>query len=84
MWLKKLKIAVIEKNMDALTALLEDIPLLEDPHEQEEALYLLREATKIYTVARDDIALSMQQMRKNIDFLNSAQAQQSAKFDIRS
>ncbi len=82
MWLKKLKIAVIQKDTKSLDVLLDDIPTLEDAKEIEEALYLLQEAQKIVQTLKDETASSMLQMKKNIDFLNSATANKTAKFDI--
>ncbi len=82
MWLKKLKIAVIQKDTKSLDVLLNDIPTLEDAKEIEEALYLLQEAQKIVQTLKDETASSMLQMKKNIDFLNSATANKTAKFDI--
>ncbi|WP_297431706.1 hypothetical protein [Sulfurimonas sp.] len=82
MWLKKLKIAVIQKDTKSLDVLLNDIPTLEDAKEIEEALYLLQEAQKIVQTFKDETASSMLQMKKNIDFLNSATANKTAKFDI--
>ena len=82
MWLKKLKIAVIQKDTKSLDVLLDDIPALEDAKEIEEALYLLQEAQKIVQNLKDETASSMLQMKKNIDFLNATTANKTAKFDI--
>ncbi|WP_297484104.1 hypothetical protein [Sulfurimonas sp.] len=82
MWLKKLKIAVIQKDTKSLDVLLDDIPALEDAKEIEEALYLLQEAQKIVQTLKDETASSMLQMKKNIDFLNATTANKTAKFDI--
>ena len=82
MWLKKLKIAVIQKDIKSLAVLLDDIPVLKDAKEVEEALYLLQEAQRVVQALKDETASSMLQMKKNIDFLNSATANKTAKFDI--
>jgi len=84
MWVKKLKIAVIQKDIKSLDVLLNDIPALGDAKEIEEALYLLQEAQKIVQGLKDETASSMLQVKKNIDFLNSATANKTAKFDITS
>jgi len=68
MWLKELKIAVIQKNVEQV----------------EKTLYLLEEAKSIVQGLKDETAESMAQMKKNIDFLNSATADKTAKFDITS
>ncbi|SFV54709.1 hypothetical protein MNB_SM-6-885 [hydrothermal vent metagenome] len=84
MWLKELKIAVVQKDVEQVEKLLEDIPSFDNPEEIEEALYLLKEAKSIIEKLKDDTAESMAQMKKNIDFLNSATADKTAKFDITS
>ena len=82
MWLKDLKIAVIQKDTKSLDKLLDDIPTLKDSKEIEEALYLLKEATKIVLTLKNETAISMQQMKKNIDFLQSTTTDKAPKFDI--
>jgi hypothetical protein len=84
MWLKELKIAVIEKNTDKFQSLLEDIPTLTDAREIEEALYLIEAAKEILESLKDKTKTSMIQIKKNIDFLNSATADSKSKFDITS
>lgn len=84
MWLNQLKIAVVQKDMELLSSLLDDIPTLEDAKDIETALYLLQEAASITQQLKDETATSMTQIKKNIDFLNSATADKTAKFDITS
>ena len=84
MWLNQLKIAIIEKNINNLDKLLDDIPTLSDEAEIEEAIYLLREASELVYTLQDKTKSSMTQIKKNIDFLNSATANQTSKFDITS
>lgn len=82
MWLNKLKIAIVEKNFKLLEELLEDLPTLSDPKEIEEAIYLLKEATDIVSHLKKETQDSMIQIKKNIDFLNSATADKRSKFDV--
>ncbi len=84
MWLTKLKIAIIEKNTDALNLLLDDMPKLSSVEEMKEAQYLLAEASKLLHALKDEIGSSMRQVQKNISFLQSTQAQPSNKLDIKS
>ncbi len=84
MWLNKLKVAVVQKDVELLETLLDDLPEVQDSKEIEEALYLLKEAVQIIQQLKDETATSMQQMKKNIDFLNSTTANKTAKFDITS
>ncbi|MDT8338162.1 MAG: hypothetical protein RQ763_03065 [Sulfurimonas sp.] len=84
MWLNKLKIAVIEKNPNALDKLLDDIPQLKNPKEIEEATYLLKEATVLMNSLKDQTKASMKQIKKNLDFLRSTDIPTSKKLDIKS
>lgn len=84
MWLNKLKIAVIEKNFSSIGKLLDDIPKFESQREIEEAIYLLKEASDIADVLKDDTLKSMKQIKKNLSFLRSTDIPTSKKLDIRS
>ncbi|OHD96754.1 MAG: hypothetical protein A3E21_09640 [Sulfurimonas sp. RIFCSPHIGHO2_12_FULL_36_9] len=84
MWLDKLKIAIIEKNADAISRLLDDIPQLKDKKEIEEAVYLLKEATSLMHTLKNETSASMKQIKKNLDFLRSTDVHTSKKLDIRS
>ncbi|MDQ1244580.1 MAG: hypothetical protein QG565_920 [Campylobacterota bacterium] len=84
MWLNKLKIAIVEKNPDALGKLLDDVPQLRDPKEIEEALYLIKEATSLMEGLKDETKASMNLIKKNLDFLRSNEIRTSKKLDIRS
>lgn len=84
MWLTKLKIAVVEKNPNALSKLLSDVPQPENQKEIEEALFLLREATALMKNLKEETQASMRQIKKNLDFLRSTDISTSKKLDIRS
>lgn len=84
MWLNKLKIAIVEKNPDALSKLLEGVPQLEDKKEIEEAIYLLKEVTTLMNSLKDETEASMKLIKKNLDFLRSTDIPTSKKLDIRS
>ncbi|MCD6432900.1 MAG: hypothetical protein J7L21_02555 [Sulfurimonas sp.] len=83
MWLTKLKIAIVEKNTDVLDGLLNETPKFSDAKEIQEAMYLLREASELLYSLKDETAVSMKQLKKNLSFLKSTQVQPSAKLDIR-
>jgi hypothetical protein len=65
MWLTKLKIAIIEKNTDALDALLDDIPQLSEAEDIEQAIYLLREASELLYTLQNETKISMGKIKKN-------------------
>ena len=84
MWLNQLKIAIIEKNIDKLDELMDNLPELEKQKEIEQAIYLLQEATSLVEGLKNSTQLSMIQMKKNINFLKSTQVSVTSKFDISS
>jgi len=84
MWLNELKIALIEKNIDKINSLMDNLPQLEEKQDITTAIYLIKEATTLVTGLRDETKASMVQMKKNIDFLNSATANKTSRFDITS
>lgn len=83
MWLKKLQIAVIEKNTDAIEKLLDTAPEFDNIKDVESAMYLLREAAELVYTLKDETAFTIKQLKKNIDFLKSTQPSTVNKLDIR-
>ena len=83
MWLTKVKIAIVEKNTDALSDLIEDIPNFTDAKDIEEAVYLSREALELLHTLKDETALTMSKIKKNISFLESTEEVTPAKLDIK-
>ncbi|MDO8454698.1 MAG: hypothetical protein Q7S59_09025 [Sulfurimonas sp.] len=84
MWLTKLKIAIIEKNADSLDKLLDDIPKLTKKAEIEEAIYLLEEASRVFSGLKDEVLKSMNQIQKNLQFLRSTDIPTSRNLDLMS
>ena len=84
MWLTNLKIAIIEKNTDRLSELMDEIPQLEKEEDIEQAIYLIKEATELIQTLQDATSTSMKQMKKNIDFLKSTEHRVSNRLDIKS
>ena len=83
-WLNKLKIAVVQKDTKLVDKLLDDIPALEDEKEIKNALFLLDEAVNIVQNLQNETAISMKQLKKNIDFLSATQSSVINKLDITS
>jgi predicted translin family RNA/ssDNA-binding protein len=84
MWLTKLKIAIIEKNAESLDKLLDDIPELTQITEIEEAVYLLEEASRVFSGLKDEVLKSMNQIQKNLQFLRSTDIPTSRNLDLKS
>jgi len=84
MWLNSLKIAIAEKDVDKLNALLDQTPKLNDREEIEEGMYLLREAFSIVYNLQEETSNSMRQIKKNLDFLKSTEPKKVSRFDMKS
>ena len=82
MWLNELKIALIEQNVEKISALMDDLPQLESQKDIDTALHLIKEATTLVESLKDKTQASMSQIKKNIQFLNSATADKTSKFDV--
>lgn len=83
MWINKLQIAIIEKDADAIDALMKETLEFEDKKNIETAMYLLREAMELIHTLKDETALTLRQLKKNINFLKSTQVQTHSRLDVR-
>lgn len=83
MWLNQLKIAIVEKNIDKLNKLIDDIPELKDKEDLDSAICLLKEATDFLTSLKDKTEFSMTQIQNNTKFLKSTTTQRTSKLDIK-
>jgi hypothetical protein len=83
-WINSLKVAIIEKDPEALEKLLDDMPQFSKLEEMESAQALLREANVMMQGLKDKTSETMKQLKKNMNFLNSTQAPLSNKLDIKS
>lgn len=84
MWLKKLQIAIAQKDVELLSTLLDDIPELSDAQELQSAVILLDQAKEILLELQDETTQAMQQLKKNSDFLKVSQNKTPNRLDIRS
>ncbi|EQB39177.1 hypothetical protein M947_08460 [Sulfurimonas hongkongensis] len=83
MWINKLQIAIIEKDADSIDALVQEAPKFENTKEIERAMYLLREAMELIYTLKDETALTMKQLKKNIRFIESTQSQTQNRLDVK-
>ena len=84
MWLTNLKIAIVEKNIEKFSELMDEIPQLQTQAEMEEALYLIREASNLVHTLKDETLSSMKQIKNNLNYIKSTQNKSKSKFDIKS
>jgi len=83
MWLTELKIAIVEKNPDALEKLLDNIPELKDPEDIQSAIHLLNEASELMQTLKDETASNMKKIEKNLSFLRSTEEKAKSRLDIK-
>lgn len=83
-WINSLKIAIIEKDPEALEKLLDDLPQFTELEDMKAAQSLLKEAGAFIHELKDKTEHSMRQLKKHRDFLNSTEAPQSNRLDIKS
>lgn len=83
-WINSLKIAIIEKDPDALEKLLDNLPQFTELEDMEAAQSLLKEAGAFMHELKDKTAEGMERLKKHRDFLNSTRAPSSNKLDVKS
>lgn len=81
-WLKQFKIALIQEDSDTLSQLLESMPQFQNLQETEEASYLLVQASELMNRLKNETAMTMKQLKKNIDYMKSTETSQNNKLDI--
>ena len=70
-WLNKLKIAVIEENIENIDALTKTIPDFDTLDKAQEALSLLQTAILLVNEEKDKIAINMDKIRKTKEYLKN-------------
>jgi len=75
-WSDRLKVALVAKDTKAISQLLDAMPEFASLEEMQEAFYLLKQAKELLQTLRADTLTQMNQIKKNIDFLNSTQNNQ--------
>ena len=83
MWLNKLKIALVEKDVESLSRLMDNLPQLDSTQDIKEALYLIKEASVLVQRLKDETSLSMKQITKNLHYLKSTTPNTPSRFDIK-
>jgi len=82
-WIKKLKIAIIQKDLKKFETLIESVPNFTKQSDIKQAEFLLREASKTLTQLRDETGESMQKLKKSITMLRSVEKPTPHRLDIK-
>ena len=83
MWLNSLKVAIVEKNTDNIDKLVDSMPEFKDLKEAESAMYLLKEGLELLNTLKDETTESMMKIKKNLNFINSTQHNNTNSLDIK-
>ena len=81
-WLSELKVAIVSKNPQKISALIDTLPTFEKVEEMQEALYLIKEAYVLMNELKNETLVQREQIKKNIDFLESTAAQKKNALDV--
>jgi len=82
MWIQEFKIALIEEDTQKLAELADADLQFCSVTEIEEAMFLIKQANELCVKLKSDTALSLKQLKKNIDFIRATEAPPSYKLDI--
>lgn len=83
MWHKEMQIALVEKDTDKLSELIQRPLEFETLEEMQSAQYLFAEAAKLLHTLQDETSYAMKKIKKNIDFLKATQESSTSKLDKR-
>lgn len=83
-WLNNLKIALVQKDVEVLSKLVQNLPELQEEKDIQEAVFLTKEVSALFQNLKDETGASMHLMQKNLDFLKSTHIDSSSKLDVTS
>ena len=81
-WLRELKVAIVSKEPQKISALIDTMPTFKNVEEMQEALYLIKEAYVLMNELKSQTLAQREQIKKNIDFLESTASQQKNSLDV--
>ncbi|SFV51117.1 hypothetical protein MNB_SM-7-130 [hydrothermal vent metagenome] len=81
-WLNELKVAIVSKNPQKISSLLDRMPTFEKLQQMQEALYLLKEAYTIIDDLKSKTLIQRNQIKKNIQFLNATAKKERNSLDV--
>jgi len=83
-WLDALKVAIVSQNVRQIDELMDTMPQFDSLEQMEEVYFLIEEAGKIVQDLKGKTLLQMNQIKKNIDFLESTAHSKTNSLDISS
>ena len=83
-WSNQLKAAIVTQDTKAIENLTQELPSFGSVEEMKEASYLLIEAQKLMIQLKDETLSQINQIKKNIKFIESTAPKQKNSLDINS
>lgn len=83
MWLTNFKKALILKEFETLSQLIDEMPPMESLSQMEEAAYLLHHAKTLLEVEQSATLGSLQQLKNTIDFLKATENTPTSSFNLK-
>jgi len=84
MWLNDFKKAVILKDPQAIKKLIDEMPKFQNIDDMKEASYLIKEAYIFMNQKKDETLKTLQNIKKNINFIKSNMKANKHSLDITS
>jgi len=85
MWLKKLQLAIIERDPKRIADLVDNMPDFDSLDSMKRASILIKEGIKVVEEFKEETALALKKIQKHRDFLNSTHNEKKQRrFDITS
>lgn len=83
MWLTKLKTALVLKDIDSFSSLVDEMPTFETLEEMEQEAYLLQHLKTLLEEEKTQTAKTMQRIKNTLDFLKSTQINQPTSINLK-
>ncbi len=81
-WLSELKVAVVSKDPQKISTLIDTMPTFEKIEEMHQALFLFKEAYLLMNELKNETLLQREQIKKSMDFLKSTAVEKKNAFDV--
>ena len=83
MWLTNFKKAIILKEFETLSQLIDEMPAIESLSQMEEAAYLLHHAKTLLEMEQSATLGSIKQLKNTIDFLKATENTPTSSFNLK-
>jgi len=81
-WLNSLKVAIITKDVKKISTLINEMPKFKDVKQMKEAQHLIKEAYLLISTLKEETLKQINQIKKNINFLESTMHEKKNSLDV--